>query len=180
MYKDLLLDSDSYEVFVGVFPKYNHMLKKDFITMFNKAMEITNSLIDDGFFTPNPEAYLTSISKGSQLVVYAKNKSTMSIEAILIFSIQPVPFNLDTDPIIQCNTVYGEVTKSVDICFSALGEYARLNSIPRVIFTTPRKGFLKRLSDEYKKDGALYRILLNQSFYSTVMYNNFKQEFNLK
>lgn len=180
MYKDLLLDNDEYEVFVGVFPKYNHMLKKDFMVMFNKAMEITNSLIDDDFFTPNTDSYLTAISKGSQLIAYAKNKSTMSIEAILVFSIQPVPFNLDTSPVIQCNTVYGEVTKSVDHCFSALGEYARLNAIPRVIFTTPRKGFLKRLSDDYKKDGALYRIMLNQGFYSTIMYNDFKQEFNLK
>lgn len=180
MYKDLFLDNSEYELFVGVFPKYNHTLKKEFISMFNKAMEITNSLIDDEFFTPNTDSYLTAISKGSQLIAYAKNKSTMSIEAILVFSIQPVPFNLDTSPVIQCNTVYGEVTKSVDNCFSALGEYARLNAIPRVIFTTPRKGFLKRLSDDYKKDGALYRIMLNQGFYSTIMYNDFKQEFNLK
>lgn len=180
MYKDLFLDNNEYEIFVGVFPKYNHMLKKEFIYMFNKAMEITNSLVDDGFFTPNTDSYLTAISKGSQLIAYAKNKSTMCIEAILVFTIQPIPFNLDTSPVIQCNTVYGEVTKSVDFCFSALGEYARLNDIPRVIFTTPRKGFLKKLSDEYKKDGALYRILLNQSFYSTEMYSDFKQEFNLK
>ena len=180
MYKDLLLDNDNYEVFVGVLPKYNHMLKKDFMIMFNKAMEITNTLISDEFFTPNTESYLTAISKGSQLVTYVKNKINMSIEAILIFSVQPVPYNLDTTPIIQCNTVYGEESKSVDICFSALGEYARLNGIPRVIFTTPRKGFLKRLSDDYKKDGALYRIMLNQGFYNTEMYNDFKQEFNLK
>lgn len=180
MYKDLLLDNDEYEVFVGVFPKYNHMLKKDFMVMFNKAMEITSTLISDEFFTPNTESYLTAISKGSQLVTYVKNKTNMSIEAILVFSIQPVPYNLDTTPIIQCNTVYGEESKSVDICFSALGEFARLNNIPRVIFTTPRKGFLKRLSDEYSSNGALYRMLLNQSFYNTEMYNDFKQEFNLK
>lgn len=178
--KDLSISNDQYEVFVGVFPKYNSLLKQEFISMFNKAIEYTNTLISDPFYTVNPDKYFTAIASGSQLVSYVMNKTTNKIESIAIFSVQPIPFNLDTDPVIQCNTVYGEVTKSVDINFDAIGEYARLNNIPRVIFTTPRKGFLRRFDSSYINSGNLYRLMLNQSFYDTQEYSNFKQEFNLK
>ena len=161
------------EIYVGNFPKFNPILKKQFTVLLTKYVEVNNSFIEDDFFDADIDELSAAIFNGNQKVCLVTKDNTLL--GFAVFYVGRTPFIKGKTFVLNCNIIYTEDTEATDVIFFGLAEYAKINDIVRVCLTTPRKGFLRRFDSSSKDNYTLYRIMYNDSYYNTEEYLNYSQ-----
>lgn len=167
-----------YSVYVGELPKFNTELNVQLREMLKKVITLNNETIADDFYTINVDKYWHALASGSAQLCYISKAD--EVTAIAVFQSAPIPFNTSVGHVLQCSLLYGEDTGAVDLIPPALAKFAEMNNITRLMFTTHRKGLLRRFDGDSQENATLYRIMYNTSYYNTAEYSEFNSEYPLQ